>query len=624
MTQVTPGDGTNNYVRPTNLASVKTAVVTSAAVVAGLGFTPIQSTSNITGNASNVTGTVAVTHGGTGLTTLTNGYVLTGAGTGNVAMVSRSGIDSRTSFPPAVATGRTDATFYSVPWHSGNALYSATNVQIQSSTGTLKANILESSIVTGTAPFTVASTTMVDNLYVKWADTVDVNASNSGTGEYNIVWNSGDTVYSTTGITINRDNKSITATTFKGALTGTASGNLVTSDLTTALGDYTLTSGFGSNAFNSTNIQYSSAIAEGNSGLVPAAAATTKYLRGDGAFTAPPNTQLSNAQVIAMALTGFTTYGSASDLIATDSILDSFRKLEYRVQTNDDKVTDSGVPTYTSAIVSLDVTTALGFTPTDNTGTVISVGLSAPTGLTVSNSPITGSGTLALSFTAGYSIPTTTNQTNWSTAYTDRLKWDGGSTGLVAATGRTSLGGTDVGKDLFTKTTPATTSYIQITTGGVASLLTATLFKTDLLLQNVTNESKATMFTSAALTSTPTAPTAAVGTDTTQIATTAHVKAGYRLLYAHIDGQGSARNFAATDNNGFVNAYAECTLTIPSTLTAGTQITVFNSSGDDVTIACSGVTLNGSSASKVVSTVYAAVTLIAYTSTVWYIVGDYN
>ena len=28
---------------------------------------------------------------------------------------------------------------------------------------------------------------------------------------------------------------------------------------------------------------------------------------------------------------------------------------------------------------------------------------------------------------------------NWNTAYTDRLKWDGGATGLVAATGRTSL-----------------------------------------------------------------------------------------------------------------------------------------------------------------------------------------
>jgi len=71
---------------------------------------------------------------------------------------------------------------------------------------------------------------------------------------------------------------------------------------------------------------------------------------------------------------------------------------------------------------------------------VTSVGLTAPTGLTVSGSPVTSTGTLALSFTAGYSIPTTSSQTNWDTAYTDRLKWDGGATGLVAATARTSLG----------------------------------------------------------------------------------------------------------------------------------------------------------------------------------------
>ena len=32
------------------------------------------------------------------------------------------------------------------------------------------------------------------------------------------------------------------------------------------------------------------------------------------------------------------------------------------------------------------------------------------------------------------------NVSNWDTAYSDRYKWDGGSTGLVAATGRTSLG----------------------------------------------------------------------------------------------------------------------------------------------------------------------------------------
>lgn len=73
-------------------------------------------------------------------------------------------------------------------------------------------------------------------------------------------------------------------------------------------------------------------------------------------------------------------------------------------------------------------------------GTVTSVAMTVPTGLSVSGTPITSTGTLAVTFAAGYSIPTNASQTNWDTAYTDRLKWDGGSTGLDAATGRTSLG----------------------------------------------------------------------------------------------------------------------------------------------------------------------------------------
>ena len=48
--------------------------------------------------------------------------------------------------------------------------------------------------------------------------------------------------------------------------------------------------------------------------------------------------------------------------------------------------------------------------------------------------------------------------------------------------------------------------------------------KSQVGLGNVTNESKATMFTSAALTGTPTAPTATAGTNSTQIATTAFVQ----------------------------------------------------------------------------------------------------
>lgn len=52
---------------------------------------------------------------------------------------------------------------------------------------------------------------------------------------------------------------------------------------------------------------------------------------------------------------------------------------------------------------------------------------------------------------AGTITATGGNSTEWNAAYTDRLKWDGGSTGLNATTGRTSLGlGTAATKDVGT------------------------------------------------------------------------------------------------------------------------------------------------------------------------------
>jgi hypothetical protein len=200
-------------------------------------------------------------------------------------------------------------------------------------------------------------------------------------------------------------------------------------------------------------------------------------------------------------------------------------------------------------------------------GTVTSVDMSVPTGLSISGNPITTSGTLALSYTSGYSIPTTTkqsnwdtaygwgnhasagyltssaigstvqgydadlqaigalsgtsgllkktsantwtldtntyltsytetdpiytasswysttnNSTNWNTAYTDRLKWDGGSSGLNASTARTSLGlviGTDVLAydsnlqsfvNVFTLPTTDSTSGYVLSTNGAGTL----------------------------------------------------------------------------------------------------------------------------------------------------------
>ena len=102
------------------------------------------------------------------------------------------------------------------------------------------------------------------------------------------------------------------------------------------------------------------------------------------------------------------------------------------------------------------------------TGTVTSVAMTVPTGLSISGSPITTSGTLAVSLASGYSIPTTAKQTQWDTAYThsqashDYLQLSGGTlTGnLTAPTFIGSLtGNADTSTKLQTARTIAGVSF---------------------------------------------------------------------------------------------------------------------------------------------------------------------
>jgi hypothetical protein len=72
-----------------------------------------------------------------------------------------------------------------------------------------------------------------------------------------------------------------------------------------------------------------------------------------------------------------------------------------------------------------------------------------------------------------------------ATAYADRLKWDGGATGLTAATGRTSLGATTVGGNLFTLTNPGAISFLTINANNTVSTRTAAEFRSDIGL-NIT------------------------------------------------------------------------------------------------------------------------------------------
>jgi hypothetical protein len=52
---------------------------------------------------------------------------------------------------------------------------------------------------------------------------------------------------------------------------------------------------------------------------------------------------------------------------------------------------------------------------------ITSVGLTMPTGFSVANSPLTSSGTLNVTFSGGYSLPTISKQSEWDQAYNDKI-----------------------------------------------------------------------------------------------------------------------------------------------------------------------------------------------------------
>jgi hypothetical protein len=79
------------------------------------------------------------------------------------------------------------------------------------------------------------------------------------------------------------------------------------------------------------------------------------------------------------------------------------------------------------------------------TGTVTSVAATVPTGLTVTGSPITSTGTLAVAYDTGYAIPTTAKQTQWDTAY----GWGDHSTqNYATTTGDTMTGALNFGDNV--------------------------------------------------------------------------------------------------------------------------------------------------------------------------------
>lgn len=153
----------------------------------------------------------------------------------------------------------------------------------------------------------------------------------------------------------------------------------------------------------------------------------------------------------------------------TGQVFDIDGSAEKTVPVNTDKIaiSDGVLKHYTWSGLKATLKTYFDTLYGSGSGSVTSVGASVPTGFSISGSPITTSGVLAISFTAGYSLPTTANQTNWGAAYTHSQV----VTGSVH-------GSTEVGEALLRLTNPSAIRFLRVNADNTATALTAEDFLT--------------------------------------------------------------------------------------------------------------------------------------------------
>jgi predicted heme/steroid binding protein len=155
-----------------------------------------------------------------------------------------------------------------------------------------------------------------------------------------------------------------------------------------------------------------------------------------GGFTATPPQAPNNIVTVAIVVNSNTTNGAI------------FVRPTFSSNINEDEGVRITTPVANEGLfynggywVNKTIAAALGYTPANaattltingqtydisanrtwSVGTVTSVDMSVPTGFGIAGNPITGAGTLALTFAAGYSLPTNASQANWDTAYSNRI-----------------------------------------------------------------------------------------------------------------------------------------------------------------------------------------------------------
>lgn len=157
--------------------------------------------------------------------------------------------------------------------------------------------------------------------------------------------------------------------------------------------------------------------AQGSDGMVISSGGSAPSGGGGGGGSTGTVTSVGLVMPTQFQVTGspVTTAGNLTVTLKSDYVIPTDQQTRYWYAAYD--WGNHALAGYLKNITSAMVISALGFTPTDNAGTVTSVKMTVPTGLSVSGSPITSSGTLAVSLASGYTIPLSADVQKGVSAY---------------------------------------------------------------------------------------------------------------------------------------------------------------------------------------------------------------
>jgi hypothetical protein len=220
------GNGTNNSVL--TISTSNTRAWSNSLSLSSLTVTGTTTSGNFA-TAGNITASFLVSNVATG----TAPFTVTS--TTQVANLSVATAGSATTAGTVTTNAQPNIT--SVGTLTSLAVTGTTTSGNFATAGNITASFLVSNIATGTAPFTVTSTTRVNNLNVSYANVSDFISVAAGTGNNFLIFANAATgnvtELTSTGLIANLSNNSITATTFVGALSGAATSATTAGTVTT-------------------------------------------------------------------------------------------------------------------------------------------------------------------------------------------------------------------------------------------------------------------------------------------------------------------------------------------------------------------------------------------------------